>query len=92
MRKIYILTIFILVLIGIFVFFQKALGQETVGDIKQKEEQQEVGVDEKLISPVIKAVYLTSRAAGQKSKIDYVIKLSKIKDINTVVIDIKDFS
>src|SRR3989344_9166280 len=92
MRKIYILTIFILVLIGIFVFFQKALGQETVGDIKQKEEQQEVGVDEKLISPVIKAVYLTSRAAGQKSKIDYVIKLSKIKDINAVVIDIKDFS
>lgn len=41
---------------------------------------------------VVKAVYLTSRSASQKSKIDYLINLAKTTELNAVVIDIKDFS
>ncbi|MCR4275652.1 MAG: putative glycoside hydrolase [Candidatus Wolfebacteria bacterium] len=41
---------------------------------------------------VVKGIYLTSWSGGSKKKIDEVIKLSKTFGINSVVIDIKDFS
>ena len=40
----------------------------------------------------IKAVYLTSWSAGNKTKIDYIVDLLKNTELNAVVIDIKDFS
>lgn len=41
---------------------------------------------------VIKAVYLTSWSAANKTKMDYIIDLLKTTELNAVVIDIKDFS
>jgi len=40
----------------------------------------------------IKAVYMTSWSAGSEKKTDYLIKLIKDTELNTVVVDIKDFS
>ena len=51
------------------------------------------GYTQKIIRPsIIKAVYLTSWAAGRKDYVDYVISLAKDTEINAVVIDIKDYS
>ncbi len=41
---------------------------------------------------IIKAVYLTSWSAANKTKMDYIIDLLKTTELNAVVIDIKDFS
>ncbi len=41
---------------------------------------------------IVKGIYLTSWSGGSKKKIDEVIRLSKAFGINSVVIDIKDFS
>ncbi|MCD6549982.1 putative glycoside hydrolase [bacterium] len=41
---------------------------------------------------IIKAVYLTSWAAGRKDYIDYILSLAESTEINAVVIDIKDYS
>ena len=41
---------------------------------------------------VVKGIYLTSWSGGSKRKIDEVIRLSKTYGINSVVVDIKDFS
>jgi len=41
---------------------------------------------------IVKGIYLTSWSGGSKKKIDEVIRLSKTFGINSVVIDIKDFS
>lgn len=90
MKHIYFLIVFFLAVTGIFFSFKTAIGQEGVKEVLEEQEEKEES--QELESPVIKAVYLTSWAAGQKSKIDYAIKLSKTKDINAVVIDIKDFS
>src|SRR3989344_6528264 len=42
--------------------------------------------------PVVKAVYVTSCSASRKDYIDYLINLAKNTEINSVVIDIKDWS
>ncbi len=41
---------------------------------------------------IVKGIYLTSWSGGSRKKIDEVIGLSKIYGINSIVIDIKDFS
>jgi hypothetical protein len=41
---------------------------------------------------IVKGVYLTSWSAGLKQRIDYVEKLARTVGVNTVVIDIKDYS
>ena len=42
--------------------------------------------------PVVKAVYVTSWSASRKDYIDYLINLAKNTEINSVVLDIKDWS
>ncbi|HUW72218.1 MAG TPA: putative glycoside hydrolase [Candidatus Humimicrobiaceae bacterium] len=41
---------------------------------------------------IVKAIYLTSWSASKKSSIDYLIDIASTTEINSVVIDIKDFS
>jgi len=41
---------------------------------------------------IVKAIYLTSWSASKNSFIDYLIDIARTTEINTVVIDIKDFS
>ncbi len=44
------------------------------------------------VPKVFKGIYLTAWSAGEKSGIDYVIRLSKDAGLNTAVIDVKDYS
>ncbi|MCX6760123.1 MAG: hypothetical protein NTW46_02155 [Candidatus Nealsonbacteria bacterium] len=49
--------------------------------------------EEKFIKPeIVKGVYLTGWSASLESKIDYVYDLAESAGVNTVVIDIKDYS
>lgn len=41
---------------------------------------------------IIKAIYFTASSAGNEKNIEYLLALAKDTEINTVVIDIKDFS
>src|SRR3989344_1527763 len=51
-------------------------------------------IKKQLINPpeIVKAVYLTSPSGGSEKKINWLIDLSNKSELNSVVIDIKDFS
>ena len=81
------IILFLLVIFGSFVFFfygkPLAISEQFCSFAKRTS----VAVPEKF-----KGVYLTGWSAGEKSRIDYVIGLSKDAGVNTVVIDVKDYS
>jgi len=98
-----IIGIFSAVLIGgIFSIFNKPTGSFNFDNLKtiipKKLTVLETKKEEEINSPLknppkeIKAVYLTSWSAGINSRIEKVIKLIKETELNSVVIDIKDFS
>jgi hypothetical protein len=85
MNKRFLLVLFIILIsFGVFIFIPKKETKEVniVNNIKE----------EKVLPDKIMAVYLTSWSASDSSRIDYIIDLSKKTEINTVVIDVKDWS
>lgn len=80
------------IMVGAFLMVRQFVSLAGNGNSKIKEE--ELSVEKRLSEPpaIIKAVYLTSTTGGNMKSIDRFIELSKNSDLNSVVIDIKDFS
>jgi hypothetical protein len=101
LTKPYIENLFIfliLIMMGLFlillnyfdiIFFLEKSTEKTGSDIKVDSE-----APKSVFQPpeIVKAIYLTSWSAAKEDKINYVIDIAKNTEINSVVIDIKDFS
>ncbi len=86
-KAIVFIVLFLIIIFGsfVFLFYGRPLA---IGDIFFSSPTKiSVAVPEKF-----KGVYLTGWSAGDKSRIDYVIQLSKDAGVNAVVIDVKDYS
>ncbi|MFZ3054366.1 MAG: putative glycoside hydrolase [Minisyncoccales bacterium] len=69
---------------GVFLFIPKESLKESIPEVVKKE---------KAVAPKeVIGVYLTSWSAADTDKVDYIIDLSKRTGVNTVIIDIKDWS
>jgi hypothetical protein len=94
MEKIYFLIFIFIVIIIIFSFFILLKNQTF---LSKKESTAEI-IDENLKKQtfkepeIIKAIYLTSWSAAIPEVVDYVIDIAENTEINSVVVDIKDWS
>jgi hypothetical protein len=87
-----------LMLVGIFshIIKERAIRQNLPGSELAVSGQNLGQVNKEIIHldtpAVVRAIYLTSYSAGSSKKIDSIIELAKHSELNSVVIDIKDFS
>ncbi len=92
-KKIHILilaaTVIVFGLAGIFLFPKKAVTQVPPGVVPGNIT---VAQAFKSAPEVVRAVYFTGWSAGTESRVNYLINLKKTSMVNSVVIDVKDFS
>ncbi len=100
LKSFIIVSLVLIIAIGVADFLnypQKYIGNLEATALNQIffsaiEEEEGVDFSEDSSYKIIKAVYLTSWAAGSNYYIDYLIDLAETTEINAVVIDIKDYS
>ncbi len=92
-KKIHLLVLILAVvafgLAGIFLFPKKAVTQVAPGVAPASLAPTQAF---KSAPDVVRAVYFTGWSAGTESRINYLINLKKTSMVNSVVIDVKDFS
>lgn len=79
--------------------FELDLANQDVAETQEEVEEEDnpygdIGPQEALENPpeVVKAIYATSWSASSESKMNYLIDLVNTTELNSIVIDIKDFS
>lgn len=101
-KQIFIGSVVFIVVIFILFFLPKVLSSHYVFSEKQDfvsnvstavEKTQDVFVPSYVTTPEpLKAIYMTSWVAGTKNLRETLVKIADTKEINSIVIDIKDFS
>jgi len=101
-KDIIYICLFLVFIIGLALYLPKILGQHYVsgesidypnGEIKIEESKEPVFVPSYIKTPEsVKGVYMTSWVAGTPSLRNGIVKLIDDTEINTIVIDIKDYS
>jgi hypothetical protein len=95
------LSIFLLAMAGLFLFFTSRntfditqFSAAVIEELAKKPINIDLSPQKQLENPpeIIKAIYATSWSAGSSKKMDYLIKLIKDTELNSIVIDIKDYS
>ena len=84
------LLLFFLAVIGVFFLLPKANINKT--SLEPSQETASNSHQSFKAPEIIKAVYFTSASAKSEKAIDYLLNLASTTEINSVVIDIKDFS
>ncbi|MDO8601364.1 MAG: putative glycoside hydrolase [bacterium] len=88
--KIFILLLFLFIASGAFFLFLKTDTNKT--GLVLEQEIASTSQPTFKAPEIIKAVYFTTGSARSKSSINYLLDLASTTEINSVVIDIKDFS
>jgi hypothetical protein len=86
-KKFFLFAFFLLVAAAVIFFNYGRLSKAVVADSSLPAASDNIPAPKEF-----RGIYLTGWSAGLKSRIDYVIALSKTAGVNAVVIDVKDYS